>query len=366
MILNINKRELQEAVATVSRFAEKKSGAVSALSGIAIVAEKGEIKVRAVNLETGIDFKIEGTIKKEGAVALPANIFRDITSSFTSQGQVTLEYTGEVVTLTSGTGKSTLKTLPYEDVPELSKPENATTTFSIPGISFKGLIQTVVACASNSTIRPELASIMISSIGGTLKAVATDSFRLAEKKATVKGSIPSFTALIPAKNATDILQTIPDSDVEVSLNEHQCMVSWDKGVVTTRLVTVQYPDYTQIIPKTFAGVATVLRKDFETALKQTAVFSDSFQKVKIGFDTKEKKVTLSARNTDVGESSEPILASFTGESLELSFNHRYLQTPLQFIETDSITLSSAGIGRPLVIQGSGDTSYMYLVMPMNQ
>jgi DNA polymerase-3 subunit beta len=137
-------------------------------------------------------------------------------------------------------------------------------------------------------------------------------------------------------------------------------------MITTRLVTVSYPDYAQIIPKTFVSEATLLRKDFEAALKRSAVFSDSFQKVRVNLSSTEKKVTLSAHNNDVGDSTESIPSSVSGESVELSFNHRYVSAPLSLISTESVTLSASGIGRALVIKGVGDATFLYLVMPMNQ
>ena len=112
--------------------------------------------------------------------------------------------------------------------------------------------------------------------------------------------------------------------------------------------------------------ATVLKKDFEAALRRTAIFSDSFQKVRVGIDGSKKAVMLSAQNADVGDSSESIPAAITGEAVEFSFNHRYLSAPISTIATESVTLSASGIGRAMVMRGSGDTSFLYLVMPMNQ
>lgn len=134
----------------------------------------------------------------------------------------------------------------------------------------------------------------------------------------------------------------------------------------SRLVAAEYPDYVQIIPKSFTATATILKKDFESALKRTSIFSDAFQKVRLGFSPKEKHVSLSSRNNDVGETEENIPASVEGEGIELSFNYRYLASPLSSFTSESITLSSSGIGRPLVIRGVGDASFLYLVMPMNQ
>jgi DNA polymerase-3 subunit beta len=207
---------------------------------------------------------------------------------------------------------------------------------------------------------------MISAEGGTIKAVATDSFRLAEKKLALTGTVAPFSMLIPAKNALDIIQTLPDEAIEIRSDEHQCAFSCPSMMLTTRLITVSYPDYQQIIPKSFVSEATVLRKDFEAILRRSAIFSDTFQKVRLGFTVKDKQVTLSAHNNDVGESSESLSANITGENMELSFNHRYLSAPLSLIPAESITLSASGIGRALVIRGVGDATFLYLVMPMNQ
>ena len=81
---------------------------------------------------------------------------------------------------------------------------------------------------------------------------------------------------------------------------------------------------------------------------------------------REIKKGLIARNTDIGESSETIPAHISGSALDLSFNHRYLTTALSLTTTESISLLAAGVGRPLIIKGVGDTSLLYLVSPMNQ
>lgn len=366
MNITFEKKVFIEAVALVARFAERRMATLPVLAGVAIVAGDDGVKFRATNLETGIDLRVEGSISTPGVIALPATILRDVASSLSGTGSVTIEQVGDTATISSGSAKSTVKTLSYEDFPSLPLPENKKTQFTLSGIILRELINAVASCASPSTVRPELASVLVSAEGGMVKAVATDSFRLAEKKVSVSGKVPPFSVLIPAKNAIDIVQTIPDGDVSVVADEHQCAFEWASGTLVTRLVAMSYPDYAQIIPKSFAAEATLLRKDFEGGLKRVSVFSDAFQKVRVNFDAKEKKVTLFSRNADVGDSAEPLAAAITGEGMELSFNHRYLGAPLSLIPSESITLSAGGIGRPLIIKGVGDTSFLYLVMPMNQ
>ncbi len=366
MNISIEKKLFSEAVYKVARFAQRNSATLPALSSILILAGDDGIKMRATNLETGIDLKLEGTCTTQGVVAIPATILQQIASSITGSGSITLEHTGDVISLTSGTSKSLVKTVAYDDFPSIPFPENPKNKLILPGVTIRTLFTTLSSCASPSTVRPELASIYFSIEGGVLTAVATDSFRLTEKKVPLSNNGIQGKFLIPAKNAAEIAQALPDDEVTFSFDEHQCAIVSSGGMIVSRLTNATYPDYRQIIPKESVVEAVVLRKDFETALKQTTIFSDSFQKVSVNFDQKRNHVSLFAKNNDIGESSETISAQVKGDDLNLSFNHRFLSTVFSLTNAESILLIAAGIGRPLIIKGVGDNSLLYLVSPMNQ
>ncbi len=366
MNISIEKKKFGDAVNIVSRFAERKSGTLPVLTSVLILAGDDGIKMRATNLETGIDLKVEGTCTAKGVVAVPASILQQVASSFTQEGSITLEHQGDILTIISSSGKSSIKTVPYDDFPSIPFPENPKNKLVLPGIVLKNLFTSIASCASTSTVRPELASICLTLEGGVLTAAATDSFRLAEKKVPLSNKGIQGKFLIPAKNALDVSQALPDDDVIVSFDEHQCAFVSTLGMLVSRLTNAVYPDYTQIIPKDTVSEAVVLRKDFESALKHTAIFSDMFQKVRMSFDPKKKTFSFFALNTDIGESSEVLKANIEGTPLELSFNHRYLSAALPLTQAESLSLSAAGIGRPLIIRGVNDNSLMYLVSPMNQ
>lgn len=351
---------------TASRFAEKRSGTLPVLSAVLLIGNEEGIKLRATNLEVGVDLKLEGECKTKGVVAVPASILQQIAGSLSGDGSVHLEHTGDILQVKSDTGKSSLKTVPYEDFPSIPFPENPKNRIVLSGVLIRNLLMAIAPCASTSTVRPELASIYLSIEGSMLTAVATDSFRLAEKKIPLanKGTQGKF--LLPAKNAIEIAQALPDEDIIVSFDEHQCAFVASSGIFVSRLTAAVYPDYRQIIPKESVAEATLLRRDFDIAMKRTTIFSDSFQKIRIGFDAKGKKLTLFARNAEVGESTESLPAQISGTPIELSFNHRYLSAMLSLTPAESISLTAAGIGRPLLMRGVGDASLLYLVSPMNQ
>lgn len=366
MNISIEKKTFKEAVHTVARFAQRKQGTLAALASVLILAGEDGIKMRATNLETGIDLKLDGAKTSDGVVAIPATILEQFAASLGGEGKVTLDHIGDISTLTDGMGKSSIKTVPYDDFPSIPFPENPKNRIVIAGSLLKNLFGSLAGVASTSSIRPELASLYLSIEGGILTLAATDSFRLAEKRvpASNKGTQGKF--LIPAKNALDITQALPDDDIIMSFDEHQCAFIAPDRVIVSRLTGAVYPDYHQIVPRESIVEATILRKDFESALKRTTIFSDAYQKIKLSFDPKKGKLILFAHNSDVGESLEPIPAQVHGSPLDLSFNHRYLSTILSLTTAESLSCTAAGIGRPLIIKGVGDASLLYLVSPMNQ
>lgn len=366
MNISIEKKIFSEAVQKVARFAERKSGTLAVLSSVLIIASNEGIKMRATNLETGIDLKIEGDHKNEGVVAVPAVVLQQIANSLSGEGKITIEQNGDIIILKSGTGKSSIKTVPYDDFPSIPFPENPKNRIILPGVLLKSLFTAIAPCASTSIVRPELASIYVSIEGGVLTLVATDSFRLAEKRVPLSNKGTQGKFLIPAKNALDIAQALPDDEVIVSFDEHQCAFASTSGLIVSRLTSSVYPDYKQIIPKESIVEATILRKDFESALKRTTIFADAYQKVRISFEPKKNHFLFSAHNTEIGESSETLPAQVSGSSLDLSFNHRYLSTALSLTHAENLSLTAAGIGRPLIIKGVGDATLLYLVSPMNQ
>ena len=366
MNISIEKKEFSDVVYRVARFAQRKSSTLPVLSSILIVAGNDCIKMRATNLETGVDLKLNGKCSNEGVVAISAVVLQQIASSLTQEGNITIEHTGDIISIISGTGKSLIKTISYDDFPSIPFPENPKNRIVINGNILKNIFTSIASCASSSTVRPELSSIYISIEGGVMTAVATDSFRLAEKKIPIENKGTQGKFLIPAKNAVDIAQALPDEDIIMSFDDNQCAFIATQGMFVSRLTNAVYPDYNQIIPKESIVEAVMLRKDFETALKRTMIFSDSFQKIRVSFDPKRNNFSFFAKNIDIGESSENLHAKISGNALDLSFNHRYLSAALALTPAESISLTAAGIGRPLIIKGVGDTSLLYLVSPMNQ
>jgi DNA polymerase-3 subunit beta len=75
---------------------------------------------------------------------------------------------------------------------------------------------------------------------------------------------------------------------------------------------------------------------------------------------------LYSSNNDIGENKTNVDAVLNGEDIELSFNYKYFLDCFQSIPTDSISIKLSGNSRPMVISPVSDTSFTYLIMPMNK
>jgi len=134
--------------------------------------------------------------------------------------------------------------------------------------------------------------------------------------------------------------------------------------VSTRLVAGNFPDYEQIIPKEYSTYATVLKEDLLKSFKKTSIFLNKFRQVTLVLN--ESDITISSQNTDVGHTTNTISANIEGDELTLSFNQQYIMDPLSHINDESVKLSFAGLGRAMVLTGVSDSTFRYLVMPMNK
>ena len=236
------------------------------------------------------------------------------------------------------------------------------------GILVNG-IRSVSYSASPSHIKPELASVVIYSDGKQIIFVSTDSFRLAEKKvsAGLTREIPQ--TIVPIKNAVELAKVAEElggHNMKIFLSKNQIAIDGDGIYFVSRVIDGSFPDYKQIIPKEWKTEAVVLKEDFLRALRTATVFSDSFNQTTISVLPGKKKMTLKTKNTDVGEGDLAIQAAISGESIDINFNHRYLSDCLPSIVSDSVSLSFSGTGKAAMIRGVSDSSFSYIVMPMNR
>jgi DNA polymerase-3 subunit beta len=282
-------------------------------------------------------------------VAITGSIFSNILGNIQSNGSVVITAENDNIRLTSKTSNALIKCVPYEDFPTL--PTVTGTEFMI-----------------NSEKLIEGFKVYIYTQENEMIFVATDSFRLAEKRIKLKQPVDMSPILIPLKNISDIVRTFEsnEDDMKVTLSDHQVSFTSGGVYVTSRLINGTYPDYRQIVPKEYITSAVVLKSDLIQALRLSNVFSGKFNQITFTIDPEQKTLSLASKNNDVGEQKTVVSGSMKGEKIEVLVNYRYLSEVLGVIGNDSISIECSEATRPIVVKGVGDTNFLYLMMPMNR
>ncbi|NTV22647.1 MAG: DNA polymerase III subunit beta [Candidatus Yonathbacteria bacterium] len=361
-------REMFASMVTKAEKMTGKSLSLPILSNMLVEVKNKMLVLRATNLDIGIEVAIPAKTEGEGIVAIPAHIINGLLSTFGNTVK-TVEITSQNghIIISGGEVTTTIKGAPTEEFPTLPVVSDGY-TFSLESKKLVIGLKSVVYASSVSDIKPELASVYIYPENDTIVFVATDSFRLAEKKVKEKNIRDWGGILIPFKNAQELIKVFDgiDDTLDIRFNDHQIVIEKEGVYVTSRIINGTFPDYKQIIPKEHTTQVIVLKEDLINALKVSTIVANTFRQTIFSINPKEKRFIIETKNSDIGTSIVPIQASLSGEEIDISVNYKYITDAFQAISTDSLQMSFFGKGRPIIITPIGDVSFMYLVMPMNR
>lgn len=356
---------LKNSILTAERVTGKNQ-TLPILSSVFITADKDQIKVRSTNLEIALELYISGKIQEPGSVVVPAKSFGLFLSNI-SGDNVSIETKKNNIYIKTKTTDTTILGYPQEDFPLFPKID-VVSKFSVSCAEIKYAISSVILAASQSETKPELSSIFFNIFKNTIKIVATDSFRLAEKTITSKNiySEKQILFLVPQKTAQEIIKLIDKNinNMEFCVNKNQLVIMIPGAKLISRLTEGNFPDYYQIIPKTFKTTTTVKKTEFLSAIKLASVFSGRLCDVSLSFQPEKNAIFISTNNKESGDHSAYIGASIQGEETKLKFNWKYLLDGVSAINNEYVSFQSNNDQSPLFIKGKGDNSYFYIAMPM--
>ena len=349
--------------------AEKITGknlSLPVLSSILFIASGKSLKLRSTNLSLGIEVEIPAKIEKEGIIAVMGSTLAGIFSNIFQNENINIESDNGNLLIKTKKSRIKIKGQLSEDFPTIPIIEGV--KFEIESKKLIEGIKSVAYSASFGDIKPEISSVYIYGDSENIVFVSTDSFRLAEKKIKLKTKEEILGILIPQKNISEILRIFGDVNdlVRVCFNKNQISFSSDNIYLTSRLIDGVFPDYRQIIPKDFEVDVVVLKQDLLNSLKLSNIFSDKFNQINLNINPKEKVFELSSQNNDIGENKTYLDAAMKGKEIMLSFNYKYFLDCFQSINTDSVSIKLNNPNKPIIIGGSGDNSFTYLIMPMNR
>lgn len=358
--------KLKRALSTVEKITGKNLS-LPVLKSILWIFKDKKLKLRATNLNLGIEFNIPAKIEKEGVVAIKGDVLSQLFNFVDKDQNTYLEIINDSLLIKNNKNKFNLKTVPYDDFPTIPIVEGE--SFYLSADKLLDGLRAVYYSAATSEIKPEIGSVYIYTDEEFLIFVATDSFRLAEKKIKIKQKIKIDGILIPSKNVTEIIRVFENINDEIKITIQKNQISFENQEIylTSRVVDGIFPDYKQIIPKQPTTKLVVLKQDLLSAVKISNIFSDKkFNQINFLIKINEKIFEINAQNAEVGENNTQIVGAMEGEDINLSFNYKYLLECFQSIQADSISLDFSGNNKPVILKPINDNSFLYLVMPMNR
>jgi DNA polymerase-3 subunit beta len=361
MKLQVTQENLSKALSTVARVSSAR-GTLPILANVLLKTDNNRLSVAATNLDIAITHFIGSKVSEDGAITVPARLMQDFVSSLPS-GVIELALDDNKLHISADQYKSTINGVSAEEYPVMPSIQDGT-SWTIAADTLKKALQQVVLAASSDEARPVLTGVYLHTFEGTLYAVATDSYRLAEKE-LIK-SKDEVNLLIPASAMQDLLRILGDEsgDVQVTHDDQQVLFTTSEVQLVTRLIEGSYPDYRKLIPASFATTATLKKDDFSNITKVSALFArESAGSITISVSEKDKHVSIQSVASQLGENTASAAATVAGDG-ELTLNSRYLLDALHVFNGDTVAFNFNGKLEPALLTDPSDKSYVHVVMPL--
>lgn len=352
-----------QAVQQVSRARSKTQSQVS-LQDIHLDITNHLLTLRATNLELFCEKSISVKGIVNGSCLLQGETLLRIISTFNSKDiTLTCEVVDGTFVITTQKGVIEIKTTPYEDFPTL--PSQGEQIGQLSKESLEVLLREVYFCSATTDIKPEISSVFLYTKNNLIYAVATDSYRLAEKTIPNNNDL-EFSFLIPQKHIGEILQIINEEEGDLTLSRNESIVSLSSKTLTLCIHTTtgHFPDYKQLFPSEFTTTVTLGKEELQKALLLTTFFNEQYSQVECIFTN--TTCTVHSKSEKVGQVTQTVQAKKIGDDIDSKYNNKYFLEGIPHIQGDTITCLFTTKTKPLFIQGTQDLSFIYLLMPLNR
>lgn len=358
------REHIQKALSIIQRIVVR-NPSLPILENILLETEDKQLKISATNLELGVHVWTKGKAEKEGRVSVPSLLLGNIINNIKEE-RVVFESEGINMKVNAEHFHGVIKGQDANDFPIIPKPD-IRDFFEIDAKKFREALSQVNFVAIVSEVYPEISGVYFSFTKDTLFLVATDSFRLGKKEMSerIPKEFVDSSFILPLRASQELLYVIEQTEecpIKIGRNENQVVFYIGDTYLVSRLLSGTYPNYSQLIPKNFTTTISVNRQELIDTIKLISVFSPKTYDCKIEIGGSGLKLTS---NTTYGSSEASLRAAVEGVGdPEIVFNYHYLLDGLLHIPAKEIVFHVKNKATPVIFQGVGDQSYMYLIAPL--
>jgi DNA polymerase III subunit beta len=371
----IQKDYLVQSVQDVMKAVSSRT-TIPILTGIKIVATEEGVTLTGsdsdISIESLIPNEEEGKeivdIQKPGSVVLPARFFSEIVKKL-PKDIVELDVQSHFLTIIrSGKAEFNLNGLDAEEYPHLPQIEE-NNMFRLPTDLLKNMIRQTVFAVSTSETRPILTGVNWKVDGKELTCIATDSHRLALRKATIEtGNEATYNVVIPGKSLSEFSKILDDSHelVDIVITENQVLFKTKHLLFFSRLLDGNYPDTSRLIPADSKTDVILNVKEFLQSIDRASLLAREGRNNVVKLSTLDEGIVeISSNSPEIGKVIEEVQSqSISGEELKISFSAKYMLDALKALEGTDIKINFTGAMRPFVIRTLEDDSMLQLILPV--
>ncbi len=370
----IQKENLVQSVQDVMKAITSRT-TIPILTGIKIVATEEGVTLTGSDSDISIESFIPkeendtviAEIQRPGSIVLQAKFFSEIVKKLPTS-QVELEVDNLQTVIRSGKSEFNLNGLDSEEYPHLPQisEENI---FKIPTDLLKNIIKQTVFAVSTSETRPVLTGVNWKIENNDLICIATDSHRLALRKARIDSNTEqSFNIIIPGKSLNELNRILDDHNepVEIVVTENQILFKAKHILFFSRLLEGNYPDTNRLIPTESKTEIVVNAKEFLQAIDRASLLAREGRNNVVKFSTiGQDVIEISSFTPEIGKVVEELVGeSIQGEELKISFSAKYMMDALKALEGTEVKINFTGAMRPFVINPLNDDSILQLILPV--
>lgn len=366
MRLSLTQENLSRALASVGRVVSSRAS-LPVLANVLLATDGNRLRLSATNLEIGINYWIGGKVDAQGSLTVPARLFTEFVSSL-PHGNIELSATDAVLTVKSPHYESKINGIAADEFPPIPTLTTDAALILNAGRLRDGLAQVVVA-ASADEARPVLSGVYMYVEDGVLILVATDSYRLAEKRLELpEGASETFKVLVPARTIQELIKLLAESDaeVEIYLDENQVMFRTGDIELVSRLIEGQFPAYRRIIPESADTSFDIATSELARITKVASLFArENAGSIRLEIKA-EGEVSVVSSDSEVGGNTSKAECEVAGDDGEISLNARYLTDALAAVKADMVTVAISGKLNPCVVSPADESQddYIHIVMPL--
>jgi DNA polymerase-3 subunit beta len=343
-------------------------------NNVLLAADEGRLKLVATNLEMAISCWIGAKIEEEGAITVPARLLTEFVSSLPSDTiAINLSPQTKTLGLKCARFEARISGVDAKEFPPIpSVDEGIKTTVEVEALR-QGINQVVFAAATEES-RPVLTGVCTQFEGSTLTLAAADGFRLAVFKMPVKDKVSQkIEVIIPARTLAELNRLIGDQEEAVSItlnpNKSQVLFRLKSTELVSQLIQGTFPNYAQLIPKSYNTRVIVNVAEFLRATKTASIFArDGSGIVRLvvtpGGEASPGRLAVSARSEEIGDDVGEIDATVEGADAKIAFNGKYLTDVLSVLHESQVALETTNPSSPGLIRPVGTDNYKHVVMPM--